>query len=159
LGINTFENFIQTDAAINPGNSGGALVDVNGTSGHQYSHLFIHAQAAQAWFAIPVSTAKQGAEGIVAEDQVTRGWTWSCRTQCRRSAPSGSNRAAKAGNVIIAVVFKNGPAAQVESVWRCDHGCRGHPVRNVRLLTAVAALKPGTPPLKCCAATDLWIFR
>ena len=30
LGINTFENFIQTDAAINPGNSGGALVDVNG---------------------------------------------------------------------------------------------------------------------------------
>ena len=30
LGISTFENFIQTDAAINPGNSGGALVDVNG---------------------------------------------------------------------------------------------------------------------------------
>jgi serine protease DegQ len=30
LGINTFENFIQTDAAINPGNSGGALIDING---------------------------------------------------------------------------------------------------------------------------------
>jgi S1-C subfamily serine protease len=43
LGINTFENFIQTDAAINPGNSGGALVDVGRQSGrHQHRHLLAH---------------------------------------------------------------------------------------------------------------------
>ena len=47
LGINTFENFIQTDAAINPGNSGGALVDARGQLlGHQHRHLF-----AQRWLA------------------------------------------------------------------------------------------------------------
>jgi Do/DeqQ family serine protease len=75
LGINTFENFIQTDAAINPGNSGGALVDGNG-------HLIgintaIYSQSGGSMgigFAIPVSLAKSIMEQIVKTGGVTRGW-------------------------------------------------------------------------------------
>ncbi len=75
LGINTFENFIQTDAAINPGNSGGALVDSNG-------HLVgintaIYSQSGGSMgigFAIPVSLAKNVMEQIVRTGGVTRGW-------------------------------------------------------------------------------------
>ena len=75
LGINTFENFIQTDAAINPGNSGGALVDSNG-------HLVgintaIYSQSGGSMgigFAIPVSLAKNVMEQIVRTGTVTRGW-------------------------------------------------------------------------------------
>ena len=75
LGINTFENFIQTDAAINPGNSGGALVDTNG-------HLVgintaIYSQTGGSLgigFAIPVSSAKSIMEQIIQNGTVTRGW-------------------------------------------------------------------------------------
>src|SRR3989338_5113680 len=75
LGINTFENFIQTDAAINPGNSGGALVDSNG-------HLVgintaIYSQSGGSMgigFAIPVSLARSVMEQIVKTGGVTRGW-------------------------------------------------------------------------------------
>jgi S1-C subfamily serine protease len=75
LGINTFENFIQTDAAINPGNSGGALVDSNG-------HLVgintaIYSQSGGNMgigFAIPVSLARSVLEQIIRTGTVTRGW-------------------------------------------------------------------------------------
>jgi Do/DeqQ family serine protease len=75
LGINTFENFIQTDAAINPGNSGGALVDSNG-------HLVgintaIYSQSGGSMgigFAIPVSLARSVLEQIIRTGTVTRGW-------------------------------------------------------------------------------------
>src|SRR4029450_13510426 len=75
LGINTFENFIQTDAAINPGNSGGALIDVNGNL--QGINTAIYSRSGGSMgigFAIPVSTAKQVLEDIVKEGKVTRGW-------------------------------------------------------------------------------------
>ncbi|MDP1654350.1 MAG: Do family serine endopeptidase [Rhodocyclaceae bacterium] len=75
LGINTFENFIQTDAAINPGNSGGALVDSNG-------HLVgintaIYSQSGGSLgigFAIPISLARSVMEQIIKTGTVTRGW-------------------------------------------------------------------------------------
>ena len=75
LGINTFENFIQTDAAINPGNSGGALVD---TSGHLMGiNTAIYSRSGGSMgigFAIPTSTARSVMEAIVRDGQVTRGW-------------------------------------------------------------------------------------
>ena len=75
LGINTFENFIQTDAAINPGNSGGALVDAQG-------HLLgintaIYSRSGGSLgigFAIPANMAKSIMEQIIAGGSVTRGW-------------------------------------------------------------------------------------
>jgi serine protease DegQ len=75
LGINTFENFIQTDAAINPGNSGGALVD---TRGHLIGiNTAIYSRSGGSMgigFAIPVSTAKEVMEAIVKNGGVVRGW-------------------------------------------------------------------------------------
>ncbi len=75
LGINTFENFIQTDAAINPGNSGGALVD---TRGHLIGiNTAIYSRSGGSMgigFAIPVSTAKEVMESIIKNGGVTRGW-------------------------------------------------------------------------------------
>jgi serine protease DegQ len=75
LGLNTFENFIQTDAAINPGNSGGALVDVYGNLMGINTAIFSRSGGSLGiGFAIPVSTAQQVLEGIIKEGQVTRGW-------------------------------------------------------------------------------------
>ena len=75
LGINTFENFIQTDAAINPGNSGGALVDTQGNLMGINTAIYSRSGGSMGiGFAIPVSTARQVLESIVKDGQVTRGW-------------------------------------------------------------------------------------
>jgi len=75
LGLNTFENFIQTDAAINPGNSGGALVDVNGSLIGINSAIYSpNGGSLGIGFAIPVSTAKKIMEQIIQNGSVTRGW-------------------------------------------------------------------------------------
>jgi serine protease DegQ len=75
LGLNTFENFIQTDAAINPGNSGGALVDVNGNLIGINSAIYSpNGGSLGIGFAIPASTAKKIMEQIIQTGSVTRGW-------------------------------------------------------------------------------------
>ncbi len=75
LGINTFENFIQTDAAINPGNSGGALVDVNGNLLGINSAIYTRTGGSQGiGFAIPSNLAKQVMDQIIETGAVTRGW-------------------------------------------------------------------------------------
>jgi len=151
LGINTFENFIQTDAAINPGNSGGALVDVNGNLMGINTAIYSRSGGSMGiGFAIPVSTAKQVLDGIVKDGQVTRGWIG---VEPQDLNPELAETfglkpaAAKDGGVIITGVLQNGPAAQAgiqpgDVITAVD----GKGVRNVsQLLTAVAALKPGTP--------------
>ena len=75
LRINTFENFIQTDAAINQGNSGGALIDAYGNLvGINTAILSQSGGSIGIGFAIPVSTAKQVMEQLIASGAVTRGW-------------------------------------------------------------------------------------
>ncbi len=75
LGINTFENFIQTDAAINPGNSGGALIDASGNLVGINTAIFSRSGGSMGiGFATPVSTAKAVLEQIVKNGSVTRGW-------------------------------------------------------------------------------------
>ena len=149
LGINTFENFIQTDAAINPGNSGGALVDVNGNLMGINTAIYSRSGGSMGiGFAIPVSTAKQVLEGIVRDGQVTRGWIGVEPQELNAELAEAFNlkpEAAKAGGVIITGVLQNGPAAQAgirpgDVITVVD----GNPVGSVsQLLTAVAALKPG----------------
>ncbi|AYQ28394.1 MULTISPECIES: S1C family serine protease [unclassified Polaromonas] len=151
LGINTFENFIQTDAAINPGNSGGALVDVNGHLMGINTAIYSRSGGSMGiGFAIPVSTAKQVLEGIVKDGQVTRGWIG---VEPQDLNPELAETfglkpsAAKDGGVIITGVLQNGPAAQAGlQPGDVITAVNGKSVRNVsQLLTAVAALKPGTP--------------
>jgi len=77
LGINTFENFIQTDAAINPGNSGGALVDTAGNLIGINTAIYSRTPGGASLgigFAIPVSTVRQIMEQIIKNGAVARGW-------------------------------------------------------------------------------------
>jgi len=75
LGINTFENFIQTDAAVNPGNSGGALVDSNGSLVGINTAIYSQTGGNMGiGFAIPVSLARNVMEQIIKTGSVTRGW-------------------------------------------------------------------------------------
>ena len=75
LGINTFENFIQTDAAINPGNSGGALVDTEGHLVGINTAIYSRSGGSQGiGFAIPVSSVRNIMEQIIQTGTVTRGW-------------------------------------------------------------------------------------
>ncbi len=145
LGINTFENFIQTDAAINPGNSGGALVDVNGNLMGINTAIYSRSGGSMGiGFAIPVSTAKQVLEGIVKDGVVRRGWIGVEPADLSPELMETFGVKAERG-VLITGVLQNGPAAQA-GIRPGDVivEVRGKQIANVsELLTQVAALKPG----------------
>ena len=145
LGINTFENFIQTDAAINPGNSGGALVDTQGNLMGINTAIYSRSGGSMGiGFAIPVSTAKQVLESIVKDGQVTRGWIGVEPQELNAELAETFNIKTKSG-VIITGVLQNGPAAQA-GIQPGDViiAVAGKSVTNVtELLSAVAGLKPG----------------
>jgi serine protease DegQ len=145
LGINTFENFIQTDAAINPGNSGGALVDVNGHLVGINTAIYSRSGGSMGiGFAIPTSTARAVMESIVQDGQVTRGWI-GVEPQELNAELAEAFGVTQAGGVIITGVLQNGPAAQA-GVRPGDVivEVQGQAVNAVpQLLSAVAALKPG----------------
>jgi serine protease DegQ len=145
LGINTFENFIQTDAAINPGNSGGALVDVNGHLIGINTAIYSRSGGNMGiGFAIPVSTARQVLEGIVRDGQVTRGWVGIEPMELTPELAETFGLKSTEG-VIVTAVLQNGPAATA-GLRPGDllQKVAGQPVRNVgELLTQIAALAPG----------------
>ncbi len=145
LGINTFENFIQTDAAINPGNSGGALIDVNGNLEGINTAIYSRSGGSMGiGFAIPVSTAKQVLEDIVKAGKVTRGWIGVEPNDLSPELAETFGVKAKTG-VIITGVLQNGPAAKA-GVRPGDviTGVGDKEIGNVQeLLSAVAGLKPG----------------
>jgi serine protease DegQ len=145
LGINTFENFIQTDAAINPGNSGGALVDVNGHLMGINTAIYSRSGGSMGiGFAIPVSTAKMVLESIVKEGQVSRGWIGVEPNDLTPELAETFGVKTTSG-VIITGVLQNGPAAQ-SGVRPGDviASVAGKNVATVsELLSQVAALKPG----------------
>lgn len=147
LGINTFENFIQTDAAINPGNSGGALVDTSGNLLGINTAIYSRSGGNMGiGFAIPVSTAKLVLESIVQEGQVTRGWIGVEPNDLSPELAETFGIKATKG-VIITGVLQNGPAA-IAGIRPGDviTSVGNKPVHNVaELLSNVAALKPGTP--------------
>jgi Do/DeqQ family serine protease len=145
LGINTFENFIQTDAAINPGNSGGALVDTNGHLMGINTAIYSRSGGSMGiGFAIPANTAKQVLEGIVKEGVVKRGWIGVEPADLSPELMETFGVKAKSG-VLITGVLQNGPAAQAgirPGDVITQVGDKG--IANVsELLTYVAALKPG----------------
>lgn len=110
LGINTFENFIQTDAAINPGNSGGALVDTNGNLLGINTAIYSRTGGNLGiGFAIPVSTAKNVMEAIINYGQVIRGWIGVEPQDITPELAESFNLNKKTG-AIIASVLKNSPA-------------------------------------------------
>ena len=110
LGINTFENFIQTDAAINPGNSGGALVDSAGNLLGINTAIYSRSGGSMGiGFAIPVTTVKNVMEAIIKNGQVVRGWI-GVEPQDITPELANSFGLAKTSGTIIAGVLKGGPA-------------------------------------------------
>lgn len=147
LGINTFENFIQTDAAINPGNSGGALVDVNGSLLGINTAIYSRSGGNMGiGFAIPVSTARQVLEGIVRDGQVMRGWVGVEPAELTAELAETFGLKQTEGVIIIGVL-QNAPAAKAGlKPGDVLLSVAGQDVRSVgELLTAIAALKPGEP--------------
>ena len=144
LGINTFENFIQTDAAINPGNSGGALVDATGNLMGINTAIYSRSGGSMGiGFAIPATTARQVMEGLIRDGQVTRGWIGVEPQDLTAEMAETFNLPVREG-VLITGVLQNGPAQRAGmrpgDVVTAVAGNRV--VSTVQLLNAVAALKP-----------------
>ncbi len=146
LGINTFENFIQTDAAINPGNSGGALVDSNG-------HLIgintaIYSQSGGSMgigFAIPVSLARSVMEQIIKTGGVTRGWV-GIEVQELTPELAESFKLSGTDGTLIAGVMRGSPADKA-GIKPGDvlTQVNGKLVKDAQvMLELIAALVPGT---------------
>jgi serine protease DegQ len=148
LGINTFENFIQTDAAINPGNSGGALVDTQGKLIGINTAIYSNNAAGGSLgigFAIPVSTARDVMDEIVATGQVVRGYI-GVEPQEITAEMVEALHLPRATGAMIAGVVKNGPA---------DHaglkpgdilvGVNQDEIKDTTtMLNDIAKLKPGS---------------
>jgi serine protease DegQ len=145
LGINTFENFIQTDAAINPGNSGGALVDAQGNLVGINSAILSRSGGSMGiGFAIPVSTARMVLEQIVKTGAVTRGWIGAALQLITPGLVEAAGLGTDTG-VFILEVQPGGPAAEGgvrrgDVLVAVDGQAVTHPAE---VLNRVAALAPG----------------
>ena len=148
LGINTFENFIQTDAAINPGNSGGALIDTSGRLIGINTAIYSRTPGGASLgigFAIPASTAKQVLEQIVQTGQVTRGWI-GVGVQDMTKELSASFKLPEIRGALITEVLRGTPANHA-GIKAGDIlvGVDGKPITDSSsMLNAIAALNPGT---------------
>ena len=144
LGVATFENFIQTDAAINLGNSGGALIDAQGdlvgintaVLNRQYG-----GGPEGIGFAIPVNLVRGVMQQILAQGYVTRGWLGF-------EPQDLSEQDAQATGAAV-VVFKvlQGSPADAAGIWPNDliTALNGESVRSAQeLVSKLAAIKPGT---------------
>ncbi|MEI6227164.1 MAG: hypothetical protein RL063_1732 [Pseudomonadota bacterium] len=110
LGINIFENFIQTDASINPGNSGGALIDTDGNLVGVNSAIYSRNGGSMGiGFAIPATLARQVMEQIVSQGTVTRGWI-GIEAQDITPELAESFKLSKQQGALIAGVLRNSPA-------------------------------------------------
>lgn len=113
LGINTFEDFIQTDAAINPGNSGGALINPAGELVGINTAIFSQSGGSQGiGFAVPATLAKRIVEQLVDHGKVVRGWLGLELQDIDRDLATSFGLKSLQG-VIIAGVYRNTPAYQV----------------------------------------------
>jgi serine protease DegQ len=144
LGINTFENFIQTDAAINPGNSGGALVDVDGRLIGINTAIYSRSGGSLGiGFAIPISTARNVMEQIIRTGSVTRGWI-GVEVQEITAELAESFGLPSADGALIAGVQRGSPADK-GGVKPGDVllAVADEPVKNPQaMLNLIAALKP-----------------
>ncbi|SDV04467.1 Do family serine endopeptidase AlgW [Pseudomonas mucidolens] len=110
LGLNSYEDFIQTDAAINPGNSGGALVDANGNLTGINTAIFSRSGGSQGiGFAIPVKLAMDVMKSIIEHGQVIRGWL-GIEVQPLSKELSESFGLTGRPGIVIAGILRDGPA-------------------------------------------------
>lgn len=147
LNINTFEDFIQTDAAINPGNSGGALVDSSGNLVGINSAIYSRSGGnVGIGFAIPVSLARRVMDQIIATGSVTRGWI-GVEVQDLTAELAESFKLPSAKGTLIAGVIKGAPADKAgmksgDVLVKVE----GQQVNDASsMLNLIAGLQPGKP--------------
>ena len=154
LGINTYENFIQTDAAINPGNSGGALIDAAGNLVGINTAIYSQSGGSLGiGFAIPVSLARNVMEQIIEKGVVTRGWI-GVELQDISPQLASSFGLTDTQGALIAGVFREGPA-YAAGIRPGDIvlGLGGGKVTDSSsLLNRIAELEPGK-------STEVQVFR
>ncbi len=145
LGINTFENFIQTDAAINPGNSGGALVNLGGDLIGINTAIFSRSGGSQGiGFAIPAKLASGVMRQIIEQGRVVRGWL-GIEAQDLTTELAASLGVDDDG-VVVTNLLRGGPAHQAgirpgDVLTHID----GKSIRNTRtVLDLVTRRSPGT---------------
>ncbi|NQD80690.1 trypsin-like peptidase domain-containing protein [Pseudomonas seleniipraecipitans] len=145
LGLNTYEDFIQTDAAINPGNSGGALVDAYGNLVGINTAIFSKSGGSQGiGFAIPVKLATEVMQAIIEHGQVIRGWLG---LEVQPLTPELAESFGLEGRqgIIVAGIYRNGPAQKAglqpnDLILKID----GEPAGDARRsMNQVARAKPG----------------
>jgi Do/DeqQ family serine protease len=145
LGINTFENFIQTDAAINPGNSGGALTDSAGNLVGINTAIYSRTGGSLGiGFAIPVSIARSVMEQIIRTGSVTRGWIGVEAQEITPELAESFKLPASEG-AIIAGVMRGSPADRA-GIRPGDVllAVGGKPVKDPQgMLELIAGLTPG----------------
>jgi serine protease DegS len=144
LGVTTYENFIQTDAAINIGNSGGALVDASGRLvGLNSAIAGRQAGIEGIGFAIPVDLVRGVVDAIIREGKVVRGWIGVVPADIPPAAIAQSGL--PEGSVLVSRVDAGSPADR-EGVARGDviMLMNGKPLRGSQDLRArIALLQPG----------------
>ena len=146
LGVNRFEDFIQTDAAINPGNSGGALIDTAGNLVGINSTIFSQSGGSLGiGFSIPVSLARNVFEQIVRDGEVTRGWLGIEPTPVTAEVAKALALPRPEG-VVIRGIQQGGPAERAGmKVFDVVLEIGGKSTRNVpQLLARIAELPPGS---------------
>ncbi len=146
LGINTYEDFIQTDAAINPGNSGGALVDVNGNLVGINSAIYSRSGGNMGiGFAIPSTLAREVMTAIIQQGKVVRGWLGVEVRELDEGLAQHIGSQQKKG-VIIASIMRGGPA-QDAGIKPGDVLISVNQVKTqspAQVINQIAALKPGS---------------
>jgi len=112
LGLNTYENFIQTDAAINPGNSGGALIDTHARLIGINTAIYSESGGSQGiGFAIPIETVSLVLSQLIEFGHVRRGWLGIEPQDVRADIARAFNLDRQTG-VIIAGMMRDSPAAR-----------------------------------------------
>lgn len=145
LGINTFENFIQTDAAINPGNSGGALIDASGRLVGINTAIYTQSQGSVGiGFAIPIALAGAVADELIGGGRVRRGWLGIQTQDVDARLAEGLALPVRSGALVMAVEV-GGPAARSGlKAGDVVVQLNGKPVADSQaLISLAAAAKPG----------------
>ncbi|CAD5106805.1 Do family serine endopeptidase AlgW [Zestomonas carbonaria] len=145
LGLNTYEDFIQTDAAINPGNSGGALVDAYGNLIGINTAILSKSSGSQGiGFAIPVKLALEVMQAIIEHGSVIRGWLG---IEVQPLTPELAESFGLEGRpgIVVAGLYRDGPAQKAglqpgDLILSID----GQPATDGRRsMNQVARTKPG----------------
>lgn len=144
LGVSTYENFIQTDAAINFGNSGGALVNAVGELVGLNTAIAGRAFGIEGiGFSIPVDLVRGVVEAILRDGRVIRGWIGVVPRDL--TAAEARQFGIPAGAVVVRQVFAGSPAVQ-QGITRGDviTSLDGRSLRGAQdLMARIAMLQPG----------------